>query len=58
MNNNFSYYVTNYFKEYLPKVKNYSSNTVKSYKETIIQLIKYFEIYKICYIIIVTLFFY
>ena len=49
MNNNFSYYVTNYFKEYLPKVKNYSSNTVKSYKETIIQLINYFEIYKIDY---------
>ncbi len=49
MNNTFSYYVTNYFKEYLPKVKSYSSNTIKSYKETIIQLINYFENNKIDY---------
>lgn len=49
MNNTFSYYVTNYFKEYLPKVKSYSSNTIKSYKETMIQLINYFEINKIDY---------
>lgn len=49
MNNNFPYYVTNYFKEYLPKVKSYSSNTIKSYKETMIQLINYFESNKIDY---------
>lgn len=49
MNNTFSYYVTNYFKEYLPKVKGFSSNTIKSYKETIIQLINYFESNKIDY---------
>lgn len=49
MNNTFSYYVTNYFKEYLPRVKSYSSNTIKSYKETMIQLINYFEINKIDY---------
>lgn len=49
MNNTFSYYVTNYFKEYLPKIKNYSSNTIKSYKETIVQLINYFEKNKIDY---------
>lgn len=49
MNNNFPYYVTNYFKEYLPKVKGYSSNTIKSYKETMIQLINYFESNKIDY---------
>lgn len=49
MNNTFSYYVTNYFKEYLPKVKSYSSNTIKSYKETIIQLIDYFEKNKVDY---------
>lgn len=49
MNNTFSYYVTNYFKEYLPKIKSYSSNTIKSYKETIIQLINYFENNKIDY---------
>lgn len=49
MNNTFSYYVTNYFKEYLPKVKGFSSNTIKSYKETMIQLINYFESNKIDY---------
>ena len=49
MNNNFSYYITNYFKEYLPKVKSFSSNTIKSYKETMIQLINYFESNKIDY---------
>ena len=49
MNNTFPYYVTNYFKEYLPKVKSYSSNTIKSYKETMIQLINYFESNKIDY---------
>lgn len=49
MNKDFSYYVTNYFKEYLPKIKNYSSNTIRSYKETIIQLINYFESNKIDY---------
>lgn len=49
MNNNFSYYITNYFKEYLPRVKNYSSNTIKSYKQTMIQLINYFEDNKIDY---------
>lgn len=49
MNNTFPYYVTNYFKDYLPKVKSYSSNTIKSYKETIIQLINYFEDNKIDY---------
>lgn len=49
MNNTFSYYVTNYFKDYLPKVKSYSSNTIKSYKETIIKLINYFENNKIDY---------
>lgn len=49
MNNTFSYYVTNYFKDYLPKVKSYSSNTIKSYKETVIQLINYFENNKIDY---------
>ena len=49
MNNNFSYYVTNYFKNYLSEVKNYSSNTIKSYKDTIIQLITYFENNKIDY---------
>ena len=49
MNNNFSYYVTNYFKNYLSEVKIYSSNTIKSYKDTIIQLITYFENNKIDY---------
>ena len=49
MNNTFSYYVTNYFKEYLPKVKGFSSNTIKSYKETMIQLINYLESNKIDY---------
>ena len=49
MNNTFPYYVTNYFKEYLPKVKSFSSNTIKSYKETMIQLINYFESNKIDY---------
>ena len=49
MSYNFPYYVTNYFKEYLPKVKCYSSNTIKSYKETMIQLINYFENNKIDY---------
>lgn len=49
MNNNFPYYVTNYFREYLPKVRSYSSNTIKSYKQTIIQLINYFESNKIDY---------
>lgn len=49
MNNSFSYYVTNYFKNYLSKIKNYSSNTIKSYKDTITQLITYFENNKIDY---------
>lgn len=49
MNKDFSYYVTNYFKEYLPKVKNYSINTIKSYRDTIIQLINYFKNNKIDY---------
>ena len=43
MNNTFAYYVTNYFKEYLPKIRNYSNNTRISYKDTIIQLINYLE---------------
>lgn len=50
MSKDFSYYVTNYFKEYLPKIKNYSINTSKSYKNTIVQFINYCEENKIDYL--------
>jgi len=49
MNKKLSYYITNYFKDYLPKVKSFSSNAIKSYKQTIIQLINYFKNNKMDY---------
>ncbi len=41
MKNNFSYYLTKFFSEYLPSIKGVSINTIKSYKDTFLLLLKY-----------------
>lgn len=46
MNNLFSYYVTKFFTEYLPKVKRLSKNTILSYNDTILIFLKYMKTYK------------
>lgn len=46
MNNLFSYYVTKFFTEYLPKVKRLSRNTISSYNDTILMLLNYMKTYK------------
>lgn len=40
-NNQFSYYITKYFSEYLPSVKGVSKNTVQSYRDTFIIFLDY-----------------
>jgi len=41
MNNNFGTYLTRYFGEYLLRQKGVSENTIKSYRDTFVQLIKF-----------------
>lgn len=35
-NNQFSYYITKYFSEYLPSVKGVSKKTIQSYRDTFV----------------------
>jgi len=44
MNKSFGYYVTRYFGEYLPKQKGVSDNTIKSYRDTFVQMIEFFSL--------------
>ena len=39
----FAHYVTKYFSEYLPRHKGVSENTLRSYRDTFVQLTEYFE---------------
>jgi len=41
--NNFGFYITKFFSEYLPSNLGASINTVKSYRDTFVQLISFFE---------------
>lgn len=38
-----SYYIPRFFTDYIPKQRSLSSNTVKSYRDTIVLLLNYFE---------------
>ena len=40
MNNQLSYYIQQFFQEYLPSIRNYSSNTIVTYKFAFLDLIK------------------
>lgn len=45
---NFSYYLTKYFTDFLPYQKNASANTIRSYRDTFVLLLEYFkEVYRI-----------
>lgn len=45
---NFSYYLTKYFTDFLPNQKNASVNTIHSYRDTLVLLLEYFKkVYKI-----------
>ncbi len=45
---NFSYYFTKYFTDFLPNQKNASANTIRSYRDTFVLLLEYFkEAYRI-----------
>ena len=39
----FAYYVTKFFTEYLPENRGLSENTVKSYRDSIVLLLKFFQ---------------
>lgn len=41
MNNSFGTYLTRYFGDYLPRQKGVSENTIKSYRDTFVQLIEF-----------------
>ncbi len=41
MNNNFATHLSNYFLKYMPTRTGYSSNTIKSYRDTFIILLRY-----------------
>lgn len=41
MKNNLNYYITDYFKIYLPKIRTLSKNTILSYRDTFILLINF-----------------
>jgi integrase/recombinase XerD len=41
--NNFGFYITKFFSEYLPSNLGASINTIKSYRDTFVQLISFFE---------------
>jgi len=41
MNKSFALYVTKYFGEYLPRHKGVSENTIRSYRDTFVQIIEY-----------------
>jgi len=41
MNKSFAFYVTKYFGEYLPRHKGVSENTLRSYRDTFVQIIEY-----------------
>jgi integrase/recombinase XerD len=41
MNSSFGMYLTEYFGIYLPRQKGFSENTIKSYRDTFVQLIEY-----------------
>ena len=43
MSNSFSYHVTKYFAEYLPLHLGVAENTRKSYRDTFVQMLEYFE---------------
>jgi site-specific recombinase XerD len=43
MNRDFAFYVTKYFGEYLPRHKGVSENTLRSYRDTFVQMIEYME---------------
>lgn len=45
--NNFSYYLTMFFTEYLVNQRNISHNTIKSYRDTFKILLKYLQTEKI-----------
>ncbi len=40
---NISYYITSFFTDYIPKQRALSPNTVKSYRDTIILLLRYYQ---------------
>lgn len=47
-NNNYGYYITKYFSEYLPSVKGVSINTIQSYRDTFVIFLDYLhEVYKL-----------
>lgn len=39
--NEFEYYITKYFAEYLPNIKCFSYNTIQSYRDTFNQLLTF-----------------
>lgn len=44
---NFSYYLTRYFTDFLPNQKNAAANTIRSYRDTFVLLLKFFkEVYR------------
>lgn len=42
-NNSFSYHVTKYFSDYLPNQTAASANTIRSYRDTFVQLLSFFK---------------
>lgn len=47
-NNQFSYYITKYFSEYLPSVKGVSKKTIQSYRDTFVIFLDYIhEVYRL-----------
>ena len=47
-NNQFSYYITKYFSEYLPSVKGVSKKTIQSYRDTFVLFLDYIhEVYRL-----------
>ena len=41
--NRFSYHLTKYFAEYLPKQTASSPNTIRSYRDTFVQLMEFYK---------------
>ena len=43
MKNDFNYYITKFFSEYLPSIKGVSKNTISSYRDTIVLLLEFIK---------------
>ncbi len=44
--NNLEYYITKFFKDYLPQIKGVSNNTISSYKDTFVLFLSFLKEYK------------